>query len=239
MNYETQFTERQMVGREIMLFFVRKPENYQFQAGQYSLLTVPNLGFKDDRGLKRAFSIASSPLEKDLLFVVKTSDSALKRTMSEMHGGTTITIDSPIGNLTLPDDTTTPLVFLAGGVGIAPFRSLILYASVARTGHRITLFYSSQRPEDTPFLAELSDIAQKDQNISVIPTMTRLSDGNGSWTGYTDRINPQMIMEECGEWQSAIYYVVGPPPMAQAMQETLRAMDVGPLRTKMELFTGY
>lgn len=236
MNYTAQFVSRQMVGSEIMLFSVEKPENFRFLAGQFCFITVPDMGFQDNRGLRRPFSIASSPLEKDLLFVVKMSYTALKRTMSAMSPGTAITVESPVGNLILPETSVLPLVFLAGGVGIAPFRSLILYAVGADTGHRITLIYSGQTPEETPFLEELRGTSQENPRISVIPTMTRLRESPSTWTGLTGRIGPQMIKNECEAWDNSIYYIVGPPPMAVTMQEILRNMNIPSSRIKMEAF---
>ena len=238
-HYKAVFLFRKTVGHEIILFHVEKPKDFTFLAGQWCFLIVPNMGFNDDRGLRRAFSIASSPLEKDLLFVVKTSESALKRTMSEMSSGTSIGIEPPHGNLALPEATSIPLVFLAGGVGIAPFRSLIRFASDAPTGHEITLFYSSQTPGETPFLEELLEISKKVPRISVIPTMTRLQEPPGKWTGLTERINPEMIRNGCETWEKAIYYIVGPPPMATGMKQMLQDMNIPQSRIKAELFTGY
>jgi len=239
MNYDARFLGREMVGGEIMLFNVEKPKEFKFMAGQFCFLVVPDIGFHDERGLRRAFSIASSPAEKDLLFVMKTSDSALKRTMSEISPGTLITVESPVGNLTLPQETSTPLVFLAGGVGIAPFRSLIRYAVDTDTGYAITLFYSSQIPEETPFLEELQHIPEKYPRVAVTVTMTRVGEVQANWSGPTSRINPEMIKDGCRSWESAIYYIVGPPPMANGMKQMLQGMNIPPARIKMELFTGY
>ena len=126
--------------------------------GQWCFISVPDLGFQDERGLKRPLSIASSPLEKELLFATKLSNSAMKRTLADMPLGSVISLEKPLGNFILPEDTSTPLAFLAGGVGITPFRSMLRYAAEARTGHTITLFYSSRTPAETPFLDELMSI---------------------------------------------------------------------------------
>jgi ferredoxin-NADP reductase len=239
MKHDAEFLNRERVGEDVMLFRLGKPEDFKFLAGQFCFLRVPDVGYKDERGLRRAFSIASSPLEKELLFVMKMSDSALKRTLVEIPVGTTVTLDEPVGSLILPQETATPLVFLAGGVGIAPFRSLMRYVADARTGHRIALFYSSQTPEETPFVEELQHLPDQYQQAAVHITMTRVGEDRKRWNGLTGRISPEMIKGSFREWEGAMYFIVGPPAMATGMKQMLIDMGIQSGRIKMELFTGY
>ena len=234
MNHETKLIDRERLGNGVAVFRFEKPEGFQFIAGQWCLLTVPAMGFEDDRGLRRPLSIASSPLEKHLLFATKLSESAFKRTMAEIEPGTAITLGSPMGALVLPEQTTTPLVFLAGGIGITLFRSMCRYAADAKTGHAITLFYSSRSPEETPFLEELLRIPQQNERLAVVVTMTAPED----WTGLRGRLDAQTIKEHCPVWEKAVYYVAGPPVMADAMKQTLATMNVPADRIKVELFAG-
>lgn len=239
MNYTVRFLDREKTGPDLMLFYLEKPEGFTFQAGQYCLITAPDVGHQDERGLRRPLSIGSSPLEKSLLFVTKLSASAFKRTIAEMPIGADVTIGQPMGSLTLPEGTSRPLVFLSGGVGISPFRSMIRYAMDARTGHRITLFYSNQTPEETPFLEELQRLPAEDNHISVTLTMTRIVEGRSKWSGLTGRINPEMIRKGCEEWMDAAYFIVGPPPMVTATKEILEGMNIPADRITVELFAGY
>ncbi|MCK9227443.1 MAG: FAD-dependent oxidoreductase [Syntrophorhabdaceae bacterium] len=235
MNHETKLIDRERLAGGVAVFRFEKPEGFQFIAGQWCLLTVPAMGFEDDRGLRRPLSIASSPLEKHLLFATKLSESAFKRTMAEIEPGTAITLGSPMGALVLPEQTTTPLVFLAGGIGITLFRSMCRYAADAKTGHAITLFYSSRSPEETPFLEELLRIPQQNERLAVVVTMTRAPE---DWTGLRGRLDAQTIKEHCPVWEKAVYYVAGPPVMADAMKQTLATMNVPADRIKVELFAG-
>ena len=130
-----------------------------------------------------------------------------------------------MGALVLPAQTTTPLVFLAGGVGITPFRSICRYAADAKTGHAITLFYSSRTPEETPFLEELGRIPEQNKDISVVITMTRAPVDPASWTGLRGRLDGETIKERCPVWEKAVYYVAGPPVMADAMTQTLATTE--------------
>lgn len=239
MGYRAKFINRERLAADVTVFRVEKPEGYQFVAGQYCLFSVPDMGFRDDRGLRRPFSIASSPLERELIFVTKLSNSALKRTMAEMPPGTEVSLEQAVGPLALPKETETPLVFLAGGVGIAPFRAMCRQATDAPTGHVITLFYSNRTPEETPFLEELRAMPEKNGRLNVAVTMTRIEGNEKRWNGLTGRLNADMIREHCRGWEKATYYIAGPPNMADAMKQTLETMSIPAPRIKMELFAGY
>jgi ferredoxin-NADP reductase len=238
MGYEAKLIGRERLGGDVAVFRLEKPEGFQFTAGQWCLLTVPAMGFNDERGLRRPLSIASSPLEKELLFATKLSDSAFKRTLAEMSPLTAITLEAPRGNLVLPGETATPIVFLAGGIGITPFRSMCRYAADARTGHDVTLFYSSKTPDETPFLEELQRMPQQNEDVSVVITMTRAPEDPAAWTGLRGRLGAETIKEGCTVWEKAVYYIAGPPVMADAMKQTLVTMNVPADRIKVELFAG-
>jgi ferredoxin-NADP reductase len=196
------------------------------------------MGFSDDEGLRKPLSIASSPFEKDLIFVVRITDSAFKRTLKELSLRASVQLDAPLGTFLLPDDTGTPVVFLAGGIGIAPFRSMVLQAGAGSTGHNITLFYSSRVPGEAVFLDELKMASERHPNIRLVLTITRV-EGAGMWAGLTGRINPEMIREGCREWESAVYYVSGPPIMADGMRAMLGQLGIGRERIKTEIWPGY
>ena len=238
MAYNSKLLERTGLAGDVAVLRLEKPEGFDFIAGQWCFVAVPDMGFQDERGLRRPLSIASSPLEKELIFATKLSGSAMKKTLAEMSPGSPLTLEKPLGNFVLPEDTSVPLAFLAGGVGITPFRSMLKYAVDAGTDHRITLFYSSRTPEETPFLEELLKIPAQNPKIVVAATMTRAEPGS-NWNGLTGRLNPEMIRKECKEWERAMYYVVGPPNMAEAMKQTLNDMDIAAERIKVELFAGY
>lgn len=238
MNYEAKLIDREQLAGGVAIFKFEKPDAFQFTAGQWCLLAVPAIGFEDDRGLRRPLSIASSPLEKELLFATKLSESGFKRTLAEMKPGATVTFGSPMGSLILPAQTAIPLVFLAGGIGITLFRSMCRYAADAKTAHSITLFYSSRTPEETPFLEELQKIPEQNRAISVVITMTRAREDPSSWAGLRGRLDAATIKERCPVWEKAIYYVAGPPVMTEAMKQTLVTMKVPTDRIKVEVFAG-
>ena len=111
------------------------------------------------------------------------------------------------------------------------------YAADTTTGHKITLLYSSRAPEEAVFLDEFRGIAERDPGMTVAVTITR-PDPAG-WTGLTGRVTPDMIREQCGDWQEAIYYVSGPPVMVDGMKDVLVRMGIDQQRVKREVWAGY
>jgi len=239
MGYITKLIRREMIAENTLALSFEKPSGYEFLTGQYCFLNLPDKGFMDKRGLRRHLTIASSPLEKELLFATRITGSAFKKTLKELSPGEAITIEKPLGNFTLPEDTSTPLVFIAGGIGITPFRSMIRYASDARTKHSITLFYSNRKPEAAAFLEEMEHISVINDTLRIIPTMTDMETSARKWDGLTGRINPSMIKDNYREWDNAFYYIAGPPKMVDGIRDVIRGMHIGKERIRIEKLTGY
>ncbi len=239
MNYDARLLDRKMISTDIMTVSLDKPEHYEFQPGQFCFLNLQSIGIQDERGLRRHLSIASAPHEKELLFATKISASAFKQTLLEMPLGNMITIEPPLGTFTLPGQTANPVICLAGGIGITPFRSFVHYIINAQTDHKVTLFYSNRVPEEAVFLNELQSIADTHEHISVVATMTRVDSSSTTWSGLTGRLNPSMIKEGCKGWRDAIYFIAGPPKMSDSMKELLQEMDIHTDLIHVERFVGY
>jgi ferredoxin-NADP reductase len=239
MDQQARLLDKEIKAGQILVLHIERPAAFDFAAGQFCLVTVPDMGFHDSGGLRRALSMASSPLERDLLFTARVTDTAFKRTLWELPTGSSVDMQGPMGMFTLPIDSATPLVFLAGGVGVAPLRSMLRYAADAGTGHRISLFYSSRVPEEALFLDEFEEIAAKHVGITVFATITRPEQSATKWTGPTGRLSGRTIKERCSEWARATYYVSGPPVMVEAMKLLLAEMEIDQGHIKQEVWTGY
>jgi ferredoxin-NADP reductase len=239
MNYISKLLNREVIAEGTMAFHFEKPEGFEFQPGQFCFIVLPDIGFKDERGLRRHLSIASSPLEKELMFATKISESAFKKTLKEMPIGVDVTIEKPLGSFTLMEDTAMPVAFLAAGIGITPFLSMVRYAAGVPSKQNITLFYSNRTPEEAAFLDEFLSIAELHKNIVLVATMTRVSETSKTSDWLTGRISPSMIINGCSEWRDAVYYIAGPPGMVDGMREMLEGMNIVSDRIKTERFTGY
>ena len=147
----------------------------------------------DSEGNTRGFSIASGPHEETLMVTTRMRNTAFKRVLKNVSIGTAVRIEGPFGDLTLPHNASRPLVFLAGGIGITPFRSMLVWAAREKLPHRIFLFYSNRRPEDAPFLEELQMLERENPNFKLIATMTGMEKSHRPWNGETGLINQEML----------------------------------------------
>jgi ferredoxin-NADP reductase len=237
MNYEARLIDREGLDGNVTVFRFTKPEDYRFIAGQWCYVYVSRAGYEDDGGLGRVLTIASSPLEEDLIFVTELGDSAMKRRMAELTRGDRVVLGPPMGSMTLPTRTEAPLLFLAEGIGVAPFRSICRYVSDARTGHVVTLLYAGKRPEATPFLDDFMHIAKRYPDFSLVVTMTNISEGQSTWNGLRGPLSEEFIKARCPVWTQAIYYIAALPQRARALEETVAKLGIPPGRIRVEAFT--
>ena len=170
--YSTKLNERRDVAEGTMAFHLEKPPGFQFKAGQYMNLTLIDPPETDAEGSTRSFSIASAPFEADLVVATRMRDTAFKRAFRTLSLKSEVRISGPFGSFTLHTDASRPAVFLVGGIGITPFRSMILQAAKEKLAHKLYLFYSNRRPEDAAFLGELQKAEEQNPNYKFIGTMT-------------------------------------------------------------------
>jgi ferredoxin-NADP reductase len=233
---------RREIAQGTMAFRFEKPSGWQFTAGQFLDLTLIDPPETDAEGKTRSFSIASAPDEDTLMVATRTRDTAFKRVMKTMPIGAAVTIEGPSGDLTLPAHSARPVVLLAGGIGITPFRSMLVHASRAsreKPPHRMFLFYSNRRPEDAPFLAELRGLAKENQRFTLVATMSEMSSSQRPWSGETGLIDHPMLARHLKGIVSPVYYVAGPPAMVRAVAEMLEKQSVPHEDIHAEEFSGY
>jgi ferredoxin-NADP reductase len=157
-----------------MAFQFERTSGWKFKPGQFLRITLIEPPETDAEGNTRNFSIASAPHEPNLMIATRMRDTAFKRILKTAHIETEVKIDGPFGKLDLHDDAARDAVLLAGGIGITPFRSIVVNAAKERLPHRLFLFYSSRRPEDAPFLEELESLESENPNYKFIPAMTQV-----------------------------------------------------------------
>ena len=220
-------------------FHFEKPPHFTFapgQAGDFSLTNPPQT---DKEGDKRSFSLASAPYESDLIVATRMRDTAFKRSLETIPLGTEFVLDAPWGELTLHEDTSIPAVFLTGGIGITPVRSIVLQATRDKLNQKLVLFYANRRPEDAAFLDELKQAEKENPNFTLVATMTKMAGSSRPWQGETGLIDQAMLTRHLKDITVPIYYISGPPEMVDAMQKMLSSAGVKSGNVRAEEFSGY
>jgi ferredoxin-NADP reductase len=231
--------DRNEVAEGTMAFRFEKPSGWTFQAGQYLDMTLLDPPETDSEGNVRSFSIASAPHEADLMVATRMRDTAFKRVLKTMSLGTAVKIEGPSGDLVLQNDSARVAVFLAGGIGITPFRSIVLWAAKEKLPHRIVLFYCNRRPEDAPFLAELQSLEGDNPKYKCIASMTQMEKSHRPWHGETGLIDQAMLGRYLKGAASPIYYIAGPPAMVKGLHDMLSKAGINDDDIRAEDFDGY
>jgi ferredoxin-NADP reductase len=234
--YHVQLLGRQEIARNTVAFIFQKPPDFNFTPGQYGNITLI-----DDPGIKaedntRSFSIASSPYVGDLMFAIRAVDTPFNRVLKELPLGAVVKLDAPYGSFVLHDKPTVPAVYLIGGVGIAPVRSIVLQATHDQSPQPILVFYSNYTPEDAAFLEELKTLEKTNPNFKLIATMTNMENSNSSWDGERGFIDRNMLAKYIRNLRTPIYYIAGSSSMVTAMLNMLSIANVSNDHIRTEEF---
>lgn len=236
---KVQLKRREKVAERTMAFYFEKPLGFEFRPGQYCNVGLLNPPETDAEGNSRSFSISSAPFEEDLMFAMRMRDTAFKRVLGRAAPGMEVRLSKPVGSFILHQDARRPAVFLVGGIGITPFRSMILDAVHRHLPHRLLLFYSNRRPEDAAFLKELQQLEKNYANFKLVATMAEMEKSQQPWLGETGFIRKEMLDQYSVRSDSPIYYSAGPPVMVHAMRELLTGIGVSEDDIHTEDFDGY
>ncbi len=231
--------KKESVAEGTMMFTFGKPLDFVFKAGQSIDLTLIDPPETDAEGNTRAFSLVSAPDEDYLAVTTRMRDTAFKRVLKNASLNTEFEFAGPFGSFTLHNNASKPAIFLVGGIGITPFYSILKFAAMSHLPHKIYLFYSNRRPEDTVFLNELEALKKNNPNYTLIATMTEMERSNKHWTGEKGFITKELIKKYVSDTVSAIYYSAGPPEMVSTMRKILTDLGIDDDNIRTEEFSGY
>jgi ferredoxin-NADP reductase len=205
-------------------------EPLEFEPGQFVNVTVETPG---NKRFRRAYSIASSPLDPELLLTVKRIEiGRLSEYLCHaLAPGDSLNIRGPYGRFVLHQDVQ-ELVFIAAGSGIVPFRSMWRYVRQTRSRQNISLLYASKSARYVIYRNELDALGQA--GYRVVHTFTRNDDP--SWTGYSRRIDPDMLVEFVQQFSKKFFYVCGPPEFCDCIVSDLIGLRVERQNIKTEKY---
>jgi ferredoxin-NADP reductase len=233
--FEAPLVERREVAADTMAFrFHLNGHAPGFQPGQACDITLPD-------GQTHSFALASSPSNgRTVMIAARMRDTPFKDTLRDLPFGAAVHIGPATGDFTLPTDPTVPLVFLAGGIGITPFRSML--KAMLDTGDRrpVTLLYSNPTPQATAFLDELEGW-RAGLDLTLVPTLTKPETSGGEWAYEEGRIDAAMVQRHVRPdlLAKAMVYVSGPPQMVHDMAAMVATLGVRRSRLKLDEFRGY
>lgn len=238
-NYIVKLKKHATVAERTMAFELEKPAGFTFKPGQWIDITLPNPSESTESAKIHGFSIASAPEDATLTVATRMRDTAFKRVLGQLPPNSEVEITMPGGSFTLHNNPEKAAIFLVGGIGITPVRSILRHAAQLKLPHRIIVFYSNSTPENTAFLEELQTLEKANPNFTFVPTMTKMEESKRSWEGERGHITKEMLEKYTQDAKSPIYYVVGPPKMVRGLQKMLEdaGRDTDDIRS--EGFGGY
>lgn len=228
MEYRTEFIERIERTPTAVSYRFKRPEGFNFTAGQYMLVDLGNK-------LTHPLSLSSGPEEvKFIEFTKRMTDSPYCSRLKSLEQGNTISVKGPVGKFCLTESSKT-LVMIAGGIGITPIRSIL--TSLEKTKGNIgtvILIYGNLNREDIAFRDELENLKLSDYHLVHV-----LSDTAGMEKVYQGFITADIISKEVPKSSDAYYMVSGPPVMVEAIKKDLAIIDVAEDRIRTDIFLGY
>ncbi len=236
-NYTLTFKEQKNIADGTDTFVFEKPVDFVFEAGQYVVLRLTNLIAPDTRAGVRSFSISSAPCEESVTFTMRRGESGFKQTMYALKAGETVTATGPVGHFTLSHAADElPIVFLVGGIGVTPVRSILKQAEHEGNTRSFTVLYSNRFEKDAAFHEELKNLKLSDlRYVTTLSQEIMPCSGGNEERGY---ICEAMIRKYVPDVMGVWFYLVGAPAFIEAMEQMLSDMGVVKERQICDPFAG-
>ena len=213
-------------------FRFSRPADFSYKPGQYIMVTIKS----DEKEIVHPFSISSSPTEREFIeFTKKLTTSEYSTRLKSMKPLDWARIDGPYGKFTCECEYE-KILFLAGGIGITPFFSIIKYCADNSLKTSIILFYGARNQNEIAFKKELDEMQEKNAHLRVIYV---LNDPLLGWTGKTGFVSADLIKEEVPDFKNRVFYACGPPVMVTAMQRMVNSMGLPDTQLRLESLVGH
>lgn len=218
--------------------FVFTPDqSIKFIAGQYAEWTLP-LQKTDDRGNRRYFTIASAPSESEIHLGVKIDKekgSAFKKQLFAMKPGDHLFISHVAGDFVLPKDTTKKIVWVAGGIGVTPFRSMAHEMAAQHEVRDIQMLYCVNTEKDFAYQADFDVLAP----LIGLKNTCVVAKASPHWNGETGYVSKELMERTIPDYKERIFYFSGPPIMVENSVKLLKSMGVPKKQIKTDYFPGF
>lgn len=224
---------------DIYEFIFEPDRKLHFEAGQYLEWTLPHRD-SDNRGNRRYFTISSSPSDKNIRFTFRYDDqrpSSFKKTLMETKEGGRIGAGQLSGDFVLPENKTKKIAFLAGGVGITPFVSMIREMIYKKEKRDINLVYVNKTQDDIIFEDMFKNV--KKLGIKTDYVLSDLENIHKKWTGETGHLDTELLKKLIPDFNDRIFYISGPNSLVDSLKDTLKKLGIGSSLIITDYFPGY
>lgn len=221
------------VAQNIKTFWFKPERQIHHIAGQFIELRIPHED-KDKRGDKRWFTLSSSPTEELVSITTKFTPeggSSFKQALLNLDSKSSVTMTDPMGDFVLPKDESTELVFVAGGIGVTPIRSMIKSLQDISQKRPITLIYAANKTKELAFTDLFKSAA-----IRFIPVIGQPTAG---WHGETGRLDAKRIFALAGGHENKYIFLSGPEPLVESVAKDLKQLGVNKQSLVVDYFPGY
>lgn len=231
--------EKKKIANDTYDFIFENDRKFSFRPGEYMEWTLPHRS-PDTRGNRRYFTIASSPSESDVRLGIKfyPEPSSFKNHLLAMPIGEEVMGAGRSGDFVLPKESKEGLVFIAGGIGVTPFRSMIKYLIDNNEKRNITMLYSNRTIADIAY-REIFDEAWNKLGIKTIYAVTDPKEISADPFIINGFISADLIKKEIPNYQNQVFYISGPHGMVNAFEKTLQDMGVKNKNIKIDFFPGF
>jgi glycine betaine catabolism B len=223
------FIEKIQNTADCFSFFFDSPDVVVFKAGQHMNFTLPHDN-PDNRGISRYFTISSAPHEGRIMIttrIAKEHSSTFKKALMRIEKGQEITVLQPQGKFTI-EDYSRSYVFFAGGIGITPFRSILVDLDYIEKLKEMEVFLLyTNRSKDIVFKDELDLLATRNSSLIIRYIIS------------PEVYNIEMLKSVIPEYKDKTYYISGPPGMVKSIGESLTAENIGDSQINRDFFPGY
>lgn len=222
-----RFVESKNVTDDVKSFIFEPEAGLSWKAGQYMHYLFPHSN-EDDRGHERWFTNSAAPFEKHIIISTRIASekvSSFKHALASLKPGDEIEADGPEGDFTVEDQDRN-YIFVAGGIGITPFRSILAEADHQRIKLKATLLYAN-RNSDVTFKDELEQFAAHNPNLKI------------KYLIDPEKIDQQLLKEQISAVENPYVYVSGPEPMVKGLAAQLEQLGFAKENIKTDDFPGY
>ncbi len=231
---------RQETSEVISFVFDLGGQPLDYSAGQFAFFELDELAFPDERGKRRHFTISSAPTETKtqgiIMITTRLRGSGFKETLRHSPLGYELTVEPPKGRFTLPAGEIRPHLFIAGGIGITPYRSILRNAADLKATVNATLLHLNRTSADIVFRDELENLARQMPTLKLVHILEQPEAG---WQGATGQLTQALLDERAPNYRDSLIWLSGPPGFVHDYRERLSQLGVNEENLRADSFTGY